>query len=253
MSYAQYLNFGQSTNNNIKSPNDTSNPLTYCMLQTCNSKFIHGSTAANYNPRCPECQTYMKEIATGLHGYKVWNNYCEAYTQLNTDTIWANSSAINTMAFSIYNSSVINKNTVGDNLLRNALELYCVKYTGYNFQHIPFDPNVAASPYINIPNSLFNNCMAIVVLPNDIDNDPLISRVLQTPKICTDVLAYIWAAVFNVAPQVVRLNKPLSKKFKGSKLYTHLAKNHQCYQYLFSLFMEALGTPINCTRVSCPF
>ena len=138
MSYATYFNFGQSTNNNIKSPNDTSNPLTYCMLQTSNSKFIHGSTAAQYTPQCPECQTYMKEIAAGMHGYNIWNDYCEAYSQLNTDTSWPNSSAINTQAFSIYNSSTKDKNTVGDNLIRNALELYCVKYSGYSFQHIPF-------------------------------------------------------------------------------------------------------------------
>ena len=117
------------------------------------------------------------------------------------------------------------------------------------FNIFPFDPNVAASPYINLPSSTYNNCRAIVMLPKNPDQDRLIHKVLDNPQACTDVLAYIWAAVFNVAPQVVTLTSPLSP---NSRLYKHLKEKSKCYQYWFTLFMQALGDPITCTVCNPP-
>ena len=46
--YTKYIDFGKDVNNQVKSPFNASNPLTYCMFSTLGTQFMHGSSTSNY-------------------------------------------------------------------------------------------------------------------------------------------------------------------------------------------------------------
>jgi len=243
MSYANFFNFGKSLNNNIAYTNSPANPLTSAIMPNYNTQFNHGATARWSRPYSRESATYMKELAVGRHGANgVWNTYAEAYYLANPENIRPNLATINSGAFTTINSQSIPQNSVGQNLLRNALELYCVHYPMATFTQEQYDPNIANSPIINVSTPLSGNCPAIVTLPKDPDNDRLLNKVLQDPTACTDVLVYIWAAVNNVAPNHIRLRGSLNH---NSKLYQHLKHNSSYYAGWFKVIMSVLGPVCN--------
>ena len=179
MSYANFFNFGKSLNNNIAYTNSPANPLTSTIMPNYNTQFNHGATARWSRTFSRESATYMKELAVGKHGAnKVWNTYCEAYYLANPENTWPNLATINSSAFVSVNSQSIPQNSVGQNLLRNALELYCVHYPSATFTQEQYDPNIANSPIINVSDALSGNCPAMVTLPNNPDNDRLLNKVL---------------------------------------------------------------------------
>ena len=250
MSYANFFEFGKSLNNNIHYVNDPANPLTYAVMPNYNTQFNHGPTANYIRPYTESSTIYMKELANGLHGAnEYWNTYCQAYYFVNTE-IRINLGSINRLAFGAINSLSTPKNTVGQNLLRNALELYCIHYPSATYKKEQYDPNIANSPIIKIPHSLCGNCPAIVKFPKYPDNDNIINAVLKDPLVCTDVLCYIWAAIFNPNNiYKIRLaNANLTPQQKNSKLYKYLKDKTNYFNYYFKIIMKALGDPCNCAK-----
>jgi len=261
-SYANFFEFGKSLNNNIAYTNSPANPLTYAIMPNYNTDFNHGPTAHWIRPFSTVSATYMKELANGMHGAKeLWNTYCEAYLLANPSTYWMNMGAINSQAFAIINAASTPKNTVGQNLLRNALELHCIYYPGANFTREQFDPNIANSPYVSIANTLCDNCAAKIIFSPDPDNDRIIEKVLSMPTTCTDVLAYMWAALHPekvrhvLHPHHITLKEPLTQKQKNSKLHQHLTspKLQKYYEHWFKIIMKTLGEPCPCHKctVNC--
>ena len=247
--YANFFDFGKSLNNNIAYTNDPANPLTYSIMPNYNTHFNHGPTAHFMSTYTTASTTYMKELAVGMHGAdKIWNTYCQAYYRANPNRYWMNMGAINSQAFNLVNSVANPKNTVGQNLLRNALELYCIRYPSATFKQEQYDPNIANSPFINISTGLPGNCQAQIVLPADPDNDRLINQALQDPTACTDVLTYIWAAVMKKMPGHLNLRQSL----KQSKLYDHLQSKSKYYEYWLNVIMNGLGEPCNCSKADWP-
>ena len=256
MSYANFFEFGKSLNNNIKYVNDPANPLTYTIMANYNAQFNHGSTANYSRPWNAASSVYMKELANGWHGAKKeWNTYCQAYYKSNTQRR-INLGAINRHAFASINTLSTPKNTVGQNLLRNALELHCVYYPSATFKKEQFDPNIANSPIIHIPHALCGNCHAIIYLQKHPNNNRIIKAVLKDPLACTDVLCYIWAAIFwPTNPYGIRLAKsrdsdiePLTPTQSGSKLYKYLKSNFDYFKCFFNIIMKALGKPCHCKK-----
>ena len=195
--FLNFFEFGKSLNNNIHYVNDPANPLTYAIMPNYNTQFNHGPTAHFFRTYTKQSAIYMKELANGHHGAnEYWNTYCQAYYLVNTE-IRINLGAINTYAFNIINSLSNPKNTVGQNLLRNALELHCVHYPSATYKKEHYDPNTPNSPIIHISHALCGNCPANIKFPKDPDNNNLIKAVLKDCLVCTDVLCYIWAAIFN--------------------------------------------------------
>jgi len=253
--YANIFAFGNAINNNIKYPNSAANPLTYAVMPNYNTQFNHGSTANYIRPWTEQSAIYMKELANGMHGAtEYWNTYCQAYYAINKDTTKPNLGAINKNASRLFTYMANPANSVGQNLLRNTLELYCVHYPSAIFLKKPFDPNVANSPLINIPTTLCGNCPAIIHLPQNPDNDNILNAVLEDPLACTDVLCYIWAAIFRpFNPYNIRLadsewaNK---RENKESKLHTFFSDNKKkkYYNRYFEHIMKALGESCNCAK-----
>jgi hypothetical protein len=252
--YANFFEFGKSMNNNIGYVNAPANPLTQAVIPDYNSHFNHGATTRWARTWDAQSTAYMKELANGWHGAKKdWNKYCETYYMINTDTFPPNLSAINSTAFTTINAMSVPKNTVGQNLLRNTLELLCIYYPSATFKREQFDPNIANSPIVHIPNTLCGNCPAIVYLPSDPDNSRIINAVLKDPFACTDVLCYIWAATFHphnkynirLAEIALRGDKKQvhNKKYKTSKLYKFLHEKKQYFSKYFEYIMNALGEP----------
>ena len=258
MSYANFFKFGSSINNNIKFVNDPANPLTQAVMPNYNTQFNHGPTANFSSTWAPMSVLYMKELAIGLHGaIEKWNTYCQAYYAINTDTTKPNLGAINARAFNAISSMINPPNTVGQNLLRNTLELYCIYYPSATFLQKQFDPNIANSPIIHIPTTICGNCPAIVHLPENPDDDRILNTVLNDPFACTDVLCYIWAALSGIGHYSnIRLSNPQwangkmlnGKKRTESKLYKLFTDKHKYYTYYFQHIMKVLGNPCDCAK-----
>ena len=257
MAYPTFFEFGKSLNNNIGNINDPANPLTYAIMPNYNTQFNHGPTANYFRTYSKQSAIYMKELANGYHGANEnWNTYCKAYYDVNTETR-INLGTLNSLAFSTINSLSTPKNTVGQNLLRNALELYCIYYPNATFKQEQFDPNIANSPIIHVPHPLCGNCPAIIKFPKDPDNDKIINAVLQNPAVCTDVLCYIWAALFNPKNiYKIRLaNSNLTPQQTNSKLYNYLKNQTNYFKKYFNIIMKALGDPCNCEKshIQCAY
>jgi len=278
MSYTRFINFGSSTNNKIMFPEEPSNPLTYCLWNNSNSNYIHGATAYHYKPFCVECSTFMKEIGNGMHGYGPWGtiningklqSYCEFYVQNNNENTQPNLSAINSEAFIVVNAIMKEKNSVGENLIRNTLELRFLNYLSAcrSNKKVSFNPNIATSPYINIYNGICGNCPVIVNIPQNIDNDIIMNRALLCPKVSADVFAYIWAAITGRYNNVI-LNYPCvslsdnqsynqdRKALINTKLGKYLIEKNDYYANLFCTIQRAFKktcSDCGCKAETCKF
>lgn len=191
-SYTKFLQFGKAMNQNVTNPLDQSNPLTYCLIPTFNAQFLHGSTSTNllYTPNGPGCMNYMSERCS-----IVYDGYCRAYKDLNTDTVWPNMGCIDNLSFNLAKMFQKINTTSGQNMIRNAAERRFIVYPGVVATAEPFDPNVANSPivtkYINTykPGPVgFKNLND----PANVDSDPLIYEMCQNWTACLDVLTKIY-------------------------------------------------------------
>ena len=265
MAYQTFFNFGKSLNNNIKFVNDAANPLTSAVIPSYNTQFNHGPTAFSSKTWDAESATFMKEYANGWHGAngKLWDKYCKSYWMSN-QMIRLNLSAINQNAFDAINSMSTPQNTVADNLLRNALELHCIYYPSATFTPVQYDPNIANSPFIHLPNILCGNCNAIVYLPQNTNDDRIIKHAIHHHSACIDVLAYIYMACKNanlfdstssdrgslppvhLMPHVMLAPSVDTDSLRKSNLFKHLNDRKPYYERMFNIIMQKLGSPSEC-------
>ena len=191
--YTRIIDFGRSMNNGAENPLNVSNPLTYCMLPTYNNRFIHGPTASGLvaTPYAPQCQEYM--AARCASDDTLWDGFCRGYREINRDTYWPNSAAVNSQVQDAWWAYLNIKPTDGDYLLRNALERRFLRF-GNHYVVQPFDPNVANSP-------MFEKCTARNTLEYTVQNlaskdaiekDALLTEALATPAVCMDVFFLIF-------------------------------------------------------------
>lgn len=208
MNYASISNFGSNAYSEVN------NPLTYCLNDNMDQRFLHGGHADVYGQHSRPCQLFLSEYCA-----KGWDGYCEVASQ-NTNT-----SLPNNMQGCLGVGDVACKGmNAGEVLVRNtAARKYLIKMLGAHKKYEPFDPTVPTSPLISywVPS---NNCPTsdgplvpvYAVNAAEIDNDPVMNKILAKPLIALDILINI----YNTMKRVGNL-----KDLRGTKL-GHLYSAH---------------------------
>lgn len=161
-------------------PIHTSDPMSYCMGNNADQRFIHGSNADIYGQNSTMCQNYLAQRCA-----KNWDGVCE---QLYTRPLIDNGAG--TVSFTpMYGSTGL---SAGDILLRNtALEKYRVGFQNCQVVVEPFNPIDADSPMIS--RFVGRDCVQeyAIVDPKTIDSDPVMNRLLTRPRIAVDLFINI--------------------------------------------------------------
>jgi hypothetical protein len=170
-SNSQVLN-GQYYNND---------PLTYCLGNNISQRFNHGGNADIYGQNSKNCQIYLAERCA-----KNWDDICEyAYNARTNDEYQTRADIMGAGHYQIQGLSP------GEILLVNtAYKKYLIKMHNCEAITEPFDPLVAASPYITHFRGLY--CVPeYAVDPRYIDSDPVMNRILLKPWIAKQLLCNI--------------------------------------------------------------
>lgn len=182
MSYQKLVTFGSSLTNAL--PVYANDPVTYCVGSNISQGFNHGGNAAIYGQNSPECQTYMAQRCAAN-----WDGVCEyaaSHVANEEYATRADTANLGTM------KQVIDL-TPGEILLRNtAMEKYLVGMSGGNceLRTEQFDPINPSSPFIS--KYVGTGCVPqYAVDPTTIDNDPVMNKILDNPKIAMQLLINI--------------------------------------------------------------
>lgn len=183
MNYSTISNLGS----NLQSEVD--NPLTYCMNNNMDQRFLHGGNADVYGQHSRPCQLFMSEYCATK-----WDSFCEA-ASYNTNTSFPNNAGS-----CLGNTDVSCKDlTAGEVLIKNtAARKYLVKMVDMKKTYEPFDPNVANSPLISywIPtNGCSDQSTGIPIYSvnsKTIDSDHVMNKILSKPIIAFDILVNIY-------------------------------------------------------------
>lgn len=187
-SYVSIKNFAPNV---YKSSLGDNEPLTYCLVDTMDKSFQHGGTANLYGPRSEKCQAYMSERCA-----KNWDGFCEyAYKEQGVHKQWPfNQYWPNNLLNRIFGTAYNVPASTGEQLLQNtAMRKYCTLPTCQK-RCEPFDPLVPNSPTITLYDSYETDqgCFPVCrVEPTNIDNDPVMNRMLAKPELCAPVLINI--------------------------------------------------------------
>lgn len=182
-SYKCIRNFGPNTYSPVN------NPVTYCMGQTLENNFLHGSTANYYSQHAPICQAYLSEYCANG-----WDGFCE-FASNNENRTYPNSNQYWNMPSQVGCTQNL---TAGEVLIRNtAANKYLVEMIGAVKKYQPFDPNVATSPMVGTwvstdPNSMQPGIPVYAVDPKVIDDDLVMNKILANPNIAPDILINIY-------------------------------------------------------------
>jgi hypothetical protein len=192
--YRCISNFGPKASN---SP--STNPLSYCLLQTVDNGFNHGGMAMGIdNAYGQQCQVFMSEYCANK-----WDGICE-FKSKDSTTLYPNSTE--------YRGVPCYQQTFGENLIANtAARKYLIKLSNScPIKYEPFDPTVASSPLISMWGSDENCQPQYGVDPTTIDSDPVMNKILAKPIIAWSILVNI----YNTAKRNGKLNS-----LRGTKLY----------------------------------
>lgn len=180
--YRNITEFGS----NAYSP--VNNPLTYCLNNTMDNRFLHGSASDTLGQHSKACQAYLSDYCADG-----WDQFCElASRNINTD--YPN----NIQSCGGLGDIACKGLNAGEALVRNtASKKYLVSMGNCKRKYEPFDPNVATSPmvsyWVSDNCSYSNNCVPVyAVEPSKIDEDIVMDKILQKPIIAVDILVNIY-------------------------------------------------------------
>jgi hypothetical protein len=186
--YSSISKFG-----NMKNPSAVNNPLTYCINNTIDNKFLHGGPPHILadGQGSPNCQAFLSDYCA-----QGWDSYCE-YASNNINERYPSTMETPDSCDNIprgFNAAI--PLTEGEVLLRNtASRKYLVKMIQGKELWEPFDPTVADSPMIRKwVQTGYGNPMSPVyaVNPREIDNDIVMNKILSKPRIAMDILMNIY-------------------------------------------------------------
>lgn len=201
--YAKLWNLGYHLNPKVMNPVDPANPLTYSIIPSYNTMFLHGGSISNLNNRTwsRAVQNYMAEYCAGgtdaSNPQCPWDGFCEAYRLLNTDTVWANSAVIDTQAYTVTMKFLDYAPTQGEQLVHNTAERRFLRFLSTTSYEEPFDYTVANSPKVRYYSHLYVPGPCIVQnLDNPVlvEKDSVVQKMLEFPSACFDVLTRIYIA-----------------------------------------------------------
>ena len=210
--YNSFSKFGSSINNQVESPFNASNPLTYSMFPGMGNQFQHGSSVSSmlnttYNP---SAETFMSQRCSTK-----WDGFCNAYHILNVDTYWPNSAVIDSVAYNMAQGFLKNNRpTVGEILIRNSVNRKFLSFPFETPNVEQFDPNTANSPEIKIYSNYINSPSYVNDLKKiNIDEDEHIELMLEYPTPCFDVLVRLYLAYIRKEPSYEKILKTKLEKF----------------------------------------
>ena len=196
MNYSSISNFGS----NAKSP--VNNPLTYCIMNNMDQRFLHGGHADTLGQHSKSCQLFLSEYCANK-----WDGFCELASK-NTSIHYPN----NAQSCTNTGDTACRNMTAGESLIYNTAAVkYLIKMHNAHKKFEPFDPTVPTSPMISYWVS--DNCAAGVpeyaVDPKVIDKDIVMNKILAKPIIALNILINI----YNTMKRYGTLSK-----LKGTKL-----------------------------------
>jgi hypothetical protein len=182
MNYSSISDFGS----NAYSP--VNNPLTYCLNDNMDQRFLHGGQADTLGQHSKSCQLFMSEYCSDK-----WDSFCEVASR-NTNVTYPNQAEECTNTGDIACRGM----NAGEALVRNtAARKYLIKMHNAHKKYQPFDPTVATSPMISYWVS--NNCSyantgipEYSVDPSKIDSDVVMDKILRKPIIAMNILINIY-------------------------------------------------------------
>ena len=177
--YANIKTFGESDK-----PLEVENPLSYCLNWTVDQTFLHGGNSYIYGQYSPECQSFLSDYCA-----QKWDAFCEIASHNN------NISYPNVLDQHLNVTSGL---TAGEILIKNAAaRKYLISMSSNCVQQFQaFDPMVANSPMISYWGNS-GDCTSpceprYAVNPVEIDNDPIMNKILDKPSIALDILVNIY-------------------------------------------------------------
>lgn len=183
MNYTTIKDFGPNM------VSEVNNPLTYCINNNLDQRFLHGGHADVLGQSSRPCQLFLSEYCN-----QGWDLYCEKASQ-NYNVSFPNSMQTNA-------NCVSPGTTQGDILIRNTAERkYLMQMVGGQKVFEPFDPTVPQSPLISSwqpiscqmnGNGSLNMVPIYSVNPKTIDNDIVMDKILRKPTIAVDILINIY-------------------------------------------------------------
>jgi hypothetical protein len=186
-SYASIAQVGSNAHSEVN------NPLTYCMNNTMDQRFLHGGHADTYGQHSRPCQLFMSEYCA-----KKWDNFCEVASA--NKTTWLPNSMDCSTGISARGAG--KRLTAGETLIRNtAARKYLIQMLNAHKKYMPFDPTVPTSPLISYWRSNADvtqaDCGSVAIPmfavdPTTIDNDPVMDKLLLVPAIAPDILINIY-------------------------------------------------------------
>ena len=160
------------------------NPLTYCIGDNMDQRFIHGNMAPVNGNNSTQCQLFMSDYCS-----VGWDSFCELESK-NTST----SFPVQSPGGVIDSSLCMGK--AGDLLIANtAARKYLLKMHNATEKYEAFDPTVANSPMIRYWVSDSGSGSGIpeyAVDPKNIDDDVLMDKILEDPNIALNILINIY-------------------------------------------------------------
>lgn len=184
MSYQKLVTFGSSLVNDL--PVYDNDPMTLCLGTDINQPFNHGSNGSIYGQNSPECQIYMSQRCA-----KNWDGLCEyaANDKLNppeyairADTLGQGMNGI----IGLSPSDILVRNT--------AMEKYRISMNGgenCTLKTEQFDPINPSSPYMSY--YVGYGCVPELAVDTfTIDDDPVMNKLLDNPKIGMQILVNIY-------------------------------------------------------------
>lgn len=158
-------------------------PLTMCLTDTMDRKFVHGSEIGNMTgPHSRKCQLYMSD-----HCSQQWDGYCEYFYNQYQTTGKPHEKrypVTNARPWEVQSGAVLSLNT-GDQMLRNTAEKkYCThlncepQFEKFN----PMDPTSVSVRFFADKNGYESTCIPVCKVDTQtIDSDPVMDRMLQKP------------------------------------------------------------------------
>lgn len=156
----------------------SNDPLTYCMFNTYDSKFQHGSSSNRLNPYNQACQAFMEDRCS-----KNWDTFCDMWAS----SLHQTQQYPNTQQFCNQGNQIIeNGITVGQSLIGNSLMRRFCTFPNCEMVTEPFDPTVANSPWITYYNT--DSCIPVCsVDPKTINSDPIMNKALQPENVMSSI------------------------------------------------------------------
>ncbi len=179
-SYKDISDFGSNAHSAVN------NPLTYCLGNNMEQRFLHGGHADIYGQHSRPCQLFLSQYCADK-----WDGFCELASR-NQSTHYPEQSEGCTGLVAC------NGLTTGEALIYNtATRKYLIKMHNAHKKYEPFDPTVPTSPMISYWVS--DNCSysqkgvpEYAVDPKKIDDDIVMDKILTKPIIAMNILINIY-------------------------------------------------------------